>query len=92
MPSAVCSLVSKNVAIGGGTEAAIDLISSSPIGPGPDGIFPTNPIADAPEEIAIFASSSLEMQQILILIVSEFESTDNATQPASTRSVDLFWV
>ena len=51
----------------GGTEAAIVLINSSSIGPGPLGIFPTNPIADAPKEIACAASSSLDIQQILIL-------------------------
>ena len=65
--SAVCSLVRRNVAIDGGTEAAIALINSSAIGPGPDGILPTNPIADAPKEMACTASSWLEIQQIFIL-------------------------
>jgi hypothetical protein len=46
---------------------AICLISSSGIGPGPLGILPTNPIAEAPNWIAVFASSILLMQHILIL-------------------------
>jgi len=66
MPAAVCSDVKRNVAIGGGTLAAMRLISSSAIGPGPDGIAPTKPTAAAPAFIAMAASLSLEMQQIFI--------------------------
>ena len=36
-------------------------------GPGPEGIFPTNPIAEAPIPIASPASCSFAMQQILTL-------------------------
>jgi hypothetical protein len=66
MPWAVCSLVSRNVAIGGGTVCAIRRMSSSDIGPGPDGIAPTSPIADAPKAIASAASCSFAIQQIFI--------------------------
>jgi hypothetical protein len=62
----VVSLVSINVATGGGTPDAICLIRSSVIGPGPLGILATSPIADAPAVTAILASSTLLMQQILI--------------------------
>ena len=67
MPCAVCWLVNKNVAIGGGTARAIRNISLSDIGPGPDGISPTSPIADAPNEIASAASCSFAIQQIFTL-------------------------
>jgi hypothetical protein len=67
IPSADVSLVRRNVATGGGTLAAICLICSSDIGPGPLGILATRPIAEAPWSIAILASSMLCMQQILIL-------------------------
>lgn len=49
----------------GRTDRAIRSISSSAIGPGPDGILPTSPIAAAPNEIASAASRSLVIQQIL---------------------------
>ena len=41
-------LVSRNVAIGGGVVAAICLMSSSGMGPGPLGMAATRPIAEAP--------------------------------------------
>lgn len=44
----------------------ICLIKSSEIGPGPLGILATSPIAEAPNSIAVFASSMLLMQHILI--------------------------
>jgi len=62
----VVSLVSMNVATGGGTINAICLIRSSAIGPGPLGILATSPIAEAPAAMAILASSTLLIQQILI--------------------------
>ena len=37
------------------------------MGPGPDGIAPTNPMADAPNSMARRASFSSAMQQIFIL-------------------------
>jgi hypothetical protein len=57
-------LVSRKVAIGGGTVAAIVAIKASSIGPGPLGIAETSPTADAPHSIASLASSTLAMQQI----------------------------
>mgnify|MGYP006898445721 CR=1 FL=1 len=48
-------LVSRNVATGGGVAAAICLISSSVIGPGPLGIAATRPIAEAPYRMAVSA-------------------------------------
>ena len=63
----VCSLVNKNVATGGGIDLAMRQISSSAIGPGPEGIRPTNPIADAPRLIAISASGSSTMQHTFTL-------------------------
>gem|GEM_PF-6244972 len=61
------SLVSRNVEIGGGTVWAIRLISSSSITPGPPGICPTRPNAEAPFSTATFASSILLIQQIFTL-------------------------
>src|SRR6185369_2960366 len=63
---ASCKQVSKNELTPGGTIAAISAINSSAIGPGPLGIADTKPIAFAPAPIAIHASSTLAMQQILI--------------------------
>ena len=48
-------------------------ISTSSMGPGPLGILPTSPIAEAPKAIAVLASSTEAMQQILttgILVVN----------------------
>jgi hypothetical protein len=59
-----CREVSKKVPIAGGTVAAISAIRSSLIGPGPLGIFETNPSAEAPHSTANAASSILAMQQI----------------------------
>jgi hypothetical protein len=67
MVSAEVSLVKRNVPTGGGTVLTILKINSSSITPGPLGIFPTNPNADAPHSIAVFASSMLLIQQIFIL-------------------------
>jgi hypothetical protein len=53
----------------GGTFAAIRAIRSSEIMPGPLGIAPTRPNAAAPAEMAVWASSSLLMQQILTRII-----------------------
>jgi uncharacterized membrane protein len=58
-----------NVATGGGIAAAISLIVSSGIGPGPLGIFATRPIAEAPKLIAISASFMFLMQQIFIRVI-----------------------
>lgn len=49
-------LVSRNVATGGGVAAAIRLMRSSGIGPGPLGIRATRPMAEAPDLIAVSAS------------------------------------
>ncbi len=62
--SAVCLLVKRNVATGGGTKETIPAISSSLITPGPLGISETNPSAEAPYLIARAASSTDEIQQI----------------------------
>lgn len=70
IPVGVCSQVSKNVAIGGGTDFAILKISSSEIGPGPEGIGPTSPIAAAPIATATDASSSSAIQQIFTRVVT----------------------
>src|SRR5688572_3944849 len=58
--------VRRNVAIGGGTRAAIVAINASSIGPGPLGIADTSPSASAPASIAIVASTGLAMQQTLM--------------------------
>src|SRR5450432_3340540 len=63
--SASVRQVSRKVAIGGGTAAAISAIASSLIGPGPLGMAETRPIAPAPYRIARCASARLRMQQIL---------------------------
>src|SRR5271169_2310788 len=65
MPAVSCREVSKNVATGGGTRAAMSAISSSEITPGPLGIAETRPSAAAPCSMARTASSPLEIQQIL---------------------------
>jgi hypothetical protein len=59
-----CSLVSRNVAIGGGTVAAIRAIASSEITPGPLGMAETSPTAEAPQVIACAASAGDLIQQI----------------------------
>ncbi len=53
----------------GGTILAIENIASSEMMPGPDGIRPTNPKAEAPYRMAIWASSRELMQQIFIRII-----------------------
>src|SRR5437764_12927783 len=67
IPATSCLEVSRNVAMGGGTEAAMLVISASAITPGPLGMCETNPTADAPNSIANAASSTLAMQQIFTL-------------------------
>jgi hypothetical protein len=52
--------------MGGGTFFAMQRIVSFEITPGPPGILPTSPIDAAPFEMAIFASVSFLMQQILM--------------------------
>lgn len=52
---------------GGGMVCAISRISASLITPGPLGMSPTKPKADAPYFTAVCASCTLLMQQILIL-------------------------
>ena len=47
-----------------GIERAISAIKSLEITPGPLGMSDTNPIADAPAEMASLASETLLMQQI----------------------------
>ena len=59
-------LVNRNVRMGGETDAAILAMSSSGITPGPLGISETSPRAEAPAEMAMRASVSLWMQQILM--------------------------
>src|SRR5215831_12087095 len=59
-----CLLVRRNVATGGGTDAAIWAICSSLITPGPLGIAETSPRAEAPAAIARWASATEPMQQI----------------------------
>jgi len=56
IPFTEVRLVSRNVATGGGVAAAICLISSSGMGPGPLGISATRPMADAPDRMAVMAS------------------------------------
>src|SRR5438477_3926714 len=58
-----CLLVRRNVAMGGGTVAAISAICSSLMTPGPLGMAETNPSADAPAAMAMRASSTELMQQ-----------------------------
>src|SRR6185437_11319823 len=65
--SARVSLVNRNVATGGGTMAAISAMSLSLMTPGPLGILPTRPSAEAPTETASRASAIDMMQQILTL-------------------------
>src|SRR5688500_6145390 len=65
MPWTDCRQVNRNVAMPGGTLAAISAMSGSGITPGPLGISDTRPIADAPCAIASRASSTLAMQQTL---------------------------
>jgi hypothetical protein len=60
------------VPIGGGTAFEISRIKASLITPGPLGIAPTSPMADAPAPIAIRASFMLDMQQIFILGIMLF--------------------
>jgi hypothetical protein len=67
MASQSCFDVSRNVATGGGTRAAIRGIRSSSITPGPLGMCDTKPSADAPHSIASSASSRVLMQQIFTL-------------------------
>jgi hypothetical protein len=67
MASGDCSLVSKKVAIGGGTVAVIFTIIFSDMIPGPLGMAETNPNAEAPQLMAMSASAGDLMQQILIL-------------------------
>jgi hypothetical protein len=57
--------VRRNVATPGGTDAAISAIASSEITPGPLGIADTSPTAEAPYRMAMAASATLLMQQIL---------------------------
>src|SRR5687767_4343860 len=72
IPCGVCLLVSKNVATGGGTDRAIRSMSSSAISPGPEGIAPTSPIAEAPNETASAASCSLAIQQIFTRMTAQY--------------------
>src|SRR6185503_5098445 len=65
MASASVRHVSRKVSVGYGTAAAMAVIVSSGIGPGPLGIAETRPIADAPAPIASRASSRSAMQQTL---------------------------
>src|ERR1043165_5957944 len=58
--------VRRNVAMGGGTAAAISAMRSHGITPGPLGIAETRPSADAPASMARRASSMEAMQQILM--------------------------
>ena len=67
MASGACSLVRRNVAIGGGIVMAILAIASSEMTPGPLGIAETKPMAEAPQAIASAASEGDLMQQILTL-------------------------
>jgi hypothetical protein len=57
IPSGVVSLVSRKDVTPGGILRAISLMSSSVMMPGPLGMFPTIPSAEAPAEMAILASS-----------------------------------
>lgn len=64
---ALCLLVKRNVATGGGIFDAISAINTSSITPGPLGISETNPSAEAPYLIASLASSKEAIQHILTL-------------------------
>jgi hypothetical protein len=65
---ASCRLVSRNEPTAGGRATAISAIKGSGMTPGPLGISDTRPTAEAPESMAVQASSTLAMQQILILV------------------------
>src|SRR5687767_14007203 len=65
MEAASCLQVSRKVATGGGTRAAISAMSPSSITPGPLGISETSPTADAPHSTTRRISSTLAMQQTL---------------------------
>jgi hypothetical protein len=67
MAAGECSDVSRKVAIGGGTVAAMLAMLASGITPGPLGMAATRPTAEAPQAIAKAASSEDMMQQTLIL-------------------------
>jgi len=67
-PAAVYSDVSRKVATGQGTSAAIAAILRSSIARGEGGFTPTNPTASAPARMASCASSSEAIQQILIRV------------------------
>ena len=62
MASALRSLVSRNVAIGGGTVAAIRAMIASEMTPGPLGMAEMRPRAEAPLAMAIAASAGDLMQ------------------------------
>jgi len=62
-----CLLVRRNEEIAGGIAAAMHAMRSSDMTPGPLGISETRPSADAPYWIAVLASSTLAIQQILTL-------------------------
>src|SRR4051812_12465986 len=69
MASVSVSEVSKNVATGGGTAAAISGMSrSSGMMPAPLGIAETRPMASAPCATAMRASAADLMQQILMRV------------------------
>src|SRR3954467_8421650 len=72
--SAVVSLVSKNVPIGGGTCRAMVKRSSSLITPGPLGISPTSPKADAPYLMAIFSKMAIKYGASALGLVGEMPS------------------
>jgi len=65
MAAVSVSEVSRKVATGGGTPAAISVMSSSGMGPGPLGMCETSPSASAPCAMAARAPAGLLMQQIL---------------------------
>src|SRR2546428_7024051 len=79
--------VSKNDPIAGGMAAAISAIRSSGMGPGPLGISETRPMAEATCSIAIHASSTLAMQQILTrgLVVAFIDDQKRLESSVSTR-------
>ena len=61
---AACCCVSRKDETAGGIERAISAIKSSESTPGPLGMSDTNPIPDAPAEMASLASATLLIQQI----------------------------
>jgi hypothetical protein len=63
-------LVRRNLAIAGGTVAAISAISGSGMIPGPLGISETSPSAVAPRRMARRASSIERMQQIFTRVIA----------------------